>query len=74
MLAKNAESALDGPGCQLIRQPRQMINFKTEFAKASQGPADEFIVSEYLLLPSDNLIIFFQYFHSLQNDTLMIFL
>ena len=34
MLAKNAESALAGPGCRLIRQPRQPINSETEFAKA----------------------------------------
>ena len=33
-------------GCRLIRQPRQPINSETEFAKASQGPADEFIVRE----------------------------
>ena len=46
MLAKNAESSLAGPGCRLIRQPRQPINLETEFAKASQGPADEFIVRE----------------------------
>ena len=44
MLAKNAESFLAGLGCWLIRQPRQPINSETEFAKASQGPADEFIV------------------------------
>ena len=44
MLAKNAESSLAGLGCWLIRQPRQPINSETEFAKASQGPADEFIV------------------------------
>ena len=44
MLAKNAESSLAGLGCRLIRQPRQPINSETEFAKASQGPADEFIV------------------------------
>ena len=44
MLAKNAESALAGLGCRLIRQPRQPIDSETEFAKASQGPADEFIV------------------------------
>ena len=44
MLAKNAGSSLAGPGCWLIRQPRQPINLETEFAKASQGPADEFIV------------------------------
>ena len=31
-------------GCRLIRQPRQPINSETEFAKASQGPANEFIV------------------------------
>ena len=43
MLAKNAESSLAGLGCRLIRQP---INSETEFAKASQGPADEFIVRE----------------------------
>ena len=42
MLAKNAESSLAGLGCRLIRQPRQPINSETEFAKASQGPADEF--------------------------------
>ena len=44
MLAKNAESSLAGLGFQLIQQPRQPINSETEFAKASQGPADEFIV------------------------------
>ena len=44
MLAKNAESALVGPGCRLIWQPRQLINSETEFAKDSQGHADEFIV------------------------------
>ena len=33
-------------GCRLIRQPRQPINSETEFAKASQGPADEFIVRD----------------------------
>ena len=44
MLAKNAESSLAGLGCWLIGQPRQLINSETEFAKASQGPADEFIV------------------------------
>ena len=44
MLAKNAESSLADLGCRLIRQPRQLINSETEFAKASQGPADEFIV------------------------------
>ena len=48
MLAKNAKSSLAGPGCRLIRQPRQPINLETEFAKASQGPADEFIVRESL--------------------------
>ena len=44
MFAKNAESALAGPGCQLSRQPRQPINSETEFAKASQGLANEFII------------------------------
>ena len=44
MLAKNGESALAGLGCRFIRQPRQPIDSETEFAKASQGPADEFIV------------------------------
>ena len=43
MLAKNAESSLAGLGCRLIRQP---INSETEFAKARQGPADEFIVRD----------------------------
>ena len=46
MLAKSAESSLAGLGCRLIRQPRQPINSETEFAKASQGPADEFIVRD----------------------------
>ena len=46
MLAKNAESSLAGLGCRLIQQPRQPINSETEFAKASQGPADEFIVRD----------------------------
>ena len=41
MLAKNALSALAGPGCQLTRQ---LINSETEFAKASQDHANEFIV------------------------------
>ena len=50
MLAKNAESSLAGLGCRLIRQPRQPINSETEFAKASQGPADEFIVREENIL------------------------
>ena len=50
MLAKNAEFTLAGPGCRLIRQPRQPINSETEFAKASQGPADEFIVRAIVLL------------------------
>ena len=50
MLAKNAESSLAGPGCRLTQQPRQLINLETEFAKASQGPADEFIVREQKLL------------------------
>ena len=49
MLAKNAKSSLAGLGCRLIRQPRQPINSETEFAKASQGPADEFIVRESIL-------------------------
>ena len=40
-IAKNAQSALEGPGCRIIRQP---INLKAEIAKASQGPADEFII------------------------------
>ena len=44
MPAKNTESAFAGPGCRLIRQPRQPINSETEFSKASQGHADEFIV------------------------------
>ena len=44
MLAKNAESSLAGLGCRLFRQPRQPINSETEFAKASQGPANEFMV------------------------------
>ena len=44
MLVKNAESALAGLGCRLIRQPRQPINSETEFAKVSQGPANEFTV------------------------------
>ena len=44
MLAKNAESALAGLGCRLIRQPRQLIYSETEFAKASQGLDVEFIV------------------------------
>ena len=48
MLAKNAESSLAGLGCHLIRQPRQPTNSETEFAKASQGPADEFIVRAIL--------------------------
>ena len=55
MLAKNAESSLAGLGCRLIRQPRQPINSETEFAKASQGPADEFIVRE-----GSSLLKFFQ--------------
>ena len=46
MLAKNAESSLAGLGFRLIRQPRQPINSETEFAKASQGPANEFIVRD----------------------------
>ena len=44
MLAKNAKSSLSGPSCRLIRQP---INLETEFAKASQGPADESIVRAF---------------------------
>ena len=47
MLAKNAESALPGLGCWLIRRSRQPINSETEFAKASQGPADEFTGEGY---------------------------
>ena len=50
MLAKNAESSLAGLGCRLIRQPRKPINSETEFAKASQGPADEFIVRVIVLM------------------------
>ena len=52
MLAKNAKSSLAGLGCRLIRQPRQPINSETEFAKASQGPADEFIVREQTVIIS----------------------
>ena len=50
MLAKNAETALAGPGCQVIRQPEQLVNSETEFAKARQGHADEFIVRVKALL------------------------
>ena len=55
MLAKNAESSLAGPGCQLIRQPRQPKKLETEFAKASQGPADEFIVRGNAYFPNEAL-------------------
>ena len=44
MLAKNAKSALNGPGS--LSSLRQLINSETEFAKASQGHADEFIVMD----------------------------
>ena len=50
MLAENAENAESGPGCRLILQP---INSETEFAKASQGPADQFIVRGTLPLIMD---------------------
>ena len=43
---QNTESALVGPACPIIRQPRQPINSETEFSKASQGPADKFIVRD----------------------------
>ena len=46
MLAKNAESSLAGLGYRLTRQPRQPMNLETEFAKVSQGLANEFIVRE----------------------------
>ena len=57
MLAKNAESSLAGLGCRLIRQPRQPINSETEFAKASQGPADEFIVRDSEIYPKSRVSI-----------------
>ena len=56
MLAKNAESALAGLGCWLIRQPRQPINSETEFTKANQSPADKFIVREFLSFFSQNCL------------------
>ena len=59
MLAKNAESALAGPGCQLIRQPRQPINSETEFAMASQSHANEFIVRSCKMLCANKIWTFF---------------